>query len=359
MEIVLLVGIGVLILIVVVLAVFLIQIQKKLEKGSGSESFILLQNQMNELSRTLDSKLTESSQTMNDSVKHQFTQSQKLVRDFTEDLKNITKEITEVKETNKQVFTITDSLRNLEKVLQNQKQRGSLGEAGLELILSNVLPPDAFELQYSFANGEIVDAAIKTKDGVICVDAKFSLDNYNRVIAEEDPVQREVLEKEFKNDLKKRIDETAKYIRPKDGTLPFALMYIPAEGIYYDLLINQVGALKVNTRNLIEYAYKDKGVIIVSPTTFVAYLQTILQGFRAFKIEESAKQIEKRVDDLRRHLLAYGAHHTKLGNSLSTVVNHYNQSDKSFRMIDKDILRISGEGLDHELLGVEKPLEDE
>jgi len=339
--------------------VLLIALLRRVGKPKASEeegtAFSLLQNQMNELMRTLD----ESTSSMNKSVTLQFTESQKLIRDFTADLKNITREITEVKETNKQVFTITDSLRNLEKVLKNQKQRGSLGEAGLELILSNVLPPDAYELQYPFNNGEIVDAVIKTKEGVICIDAKFSLDNYNRAVAEEDEARRDALEKEFKNDLKKRIDETAKYIRPKDGTLPFALMYIPAEGIYYDLLVNQVGALKVNTRNLIEYAYRDKGVIIVSPTTLVAYLQTILQGFRAFKIEESAKLIEKRVEDLRRHLLAYGEHHTKLGNSLGTVVNHFNQSDKSFRMIDKDLIRISGEGLEHELLEVEKPADDE
>jgi DNA recombination protein RmuC len=166
-------------------------------------AFSLLQNQLNELTRTLDSKMTQSSQSMNESVKHQFTESQKLVRDFTVDLQNITREITEVKETNKQVFTITESLRNLEKVLKNQKQRGSLGEAGLELILGNILSPDEYELQHLFKNGEIVDAVIKTKEGIICIDAKFSLDNYNRVIAEEDELRREALEKEFKNDLKK------------------------------------------------------------------------------------------------------------------------------------------------------------
>ncbi|MEX0933301.1 MAG: DNA recombination protein RmuC [Candidatus Paceibacterota bacterium] len=342
--------------------ILLVVVMRKLGQPKQDEdkgAFSLLQNQLNELTRTLDSKMAESSRSMNESVKHQFSESQKLVRDFTLDLQNITREITEVKETNKQVFTITDSLRNLEKVLKNQKQRGSLGEAGLELILGNILSPDEYELQHLFKNGEIVDAVIKTKEGLICIDAKFSLDNYNRVIAEEDEIRREVLEKEFKNDLKKRIDETSKYIRTEDGTLPFAIMYIPAEGIYYDLLINQVGSLKVNTRSLIEYAYKDKGVIIVSPTTFVAYLQTILMGFRAFKIEESTKQIAKRVDDLRRHLLAYEEHHSKLGNSLGTVVNHFNQSDRSFRMIDKDIMRISGEGLEHQLLEVEKPQEEE
>lgn len=358
METILIIGIFILVLAVAVLAVLLVRIQKKLG-GGNSESLVLLQNQMNELSRTLDTKLSESSQTMNESVKHQFSESQKLVRNFTDDLKNITREITEVKETNKQVFSITETLQNLEKVLKNQKQRGSLGEAGLELILSNVLPPDAYQTQYSFPGGDIVDAVIKTKDGHICVDAKFSLDNYNRLITETDEVRKDNLEKEFVSDLRKRIDETAKYIRPKDGTLPFAIMYIPAEGIYYDLLINQVASRTVNSRSLIEYAYKDKNVIIVSPTTLVAYLQTILQGFRAFKIEESAKKIGERVEDLRRHLLAYEEHHTKLGNTLGTAVNHFNRSNKSFKMIDKDIMRITGEGLNLEALQLSKPEEEE
>ena len=170
--------------------------------------------------------------------------------------------------------------------MKHQKQRGNLGEAALELILSNILPPNAYKLQHQFKNGETVDAVILTKDGMIPVDAKFSLDNYNRIINETDETRKEELEKDFRNDLKKRIDETAKYVRPEEGTLPFAFMFIPAEGIYYDLLINEVGAVKVNTRSLIDYASNEKRVIIVSPTTFSAYLQSVLYGFRAFKIEE-------------------------------------------------------------------------
>lgn len=326
---------------------------KRADQGSpDSDSLLLIQNQISELSTLLGDKLDGSRKEMTESVKNQFAESQKLIQ-------SITREITEVKETNKQVHSITEELQELQKVLKNQKQRGNLGEAGLKLILDNVLPPDAYTMQYRFSDGEIVDAAIKTKDGIIPVDAKFSLDNYTRIIHEDDQEQREVLEREFKNDLKHRIDETAKYIRPGENTLPFALMYIPAEGIYYDLLVNQIGTLKTNTRNLIDYAFKDKNVIIVSPTTFMAYLHTILQGFHAFRIEESAKLIERRVGELRRHLLAYEEHHDKLGNSLGTVVNHFNKTDKEFKKIDKDILRIGGEGIDRDTLDVPKPDQDE
>ncbi len=325
---------------------------EKPENKGDDKSFLLLQNQMNELNKTLDSKIGESSKLMSESVKTQLGESSKLIKDITE-------KMTEIKETNKQVFGMTEQLQNLEKVLKNQKQRGNLGEAGLDLILNNILPPTAYQMQYSFKDGDIVDAVIHTKDGIIPVDAKFSLDNYNRVVNEDDEDKKLVLEKEFTNDLKKRIDETAKYIKTKEGTLPFAIMYIPAEAIYYDLLVNEVGSIKVNTKSLIEYAYRDRKVIIVSPTTFVAYLSTILQGFKAFRVEESAKEIIKNVEKLQGHIKAYDVYHTKLGTSLATTVNHFNTSRKELGKIDKDVYRITGDSVEIDSLLIEKPEKEE
>jgi DNA recombination protein RmuC len=340
--------------VVILNAVFLwfifknIKNSQKNNNGQDDKSMLLLQSQMNELNKTLDLKMGESTKLMSESVKTQFGESQKLIRD-------ITGQMTEIKETNKQVFGMTEQLQNLEKVLNNQKQRGNLGEKGLDLILGNILPPTAYQMQYSFKDGDIVDAIIHTKDGLIPVDAKFSLDNYNRVINEENETKKVELEKDFKNDLKKRIDETSKYIKPKEGTLPFAIMYIPAEAIYYDLLVNEVGTVKANTKNLIEYAYKERKVIIVSPTTFVAYLNTILQGFRAFKIEKDAVEILKNVEKLQGHIRAYDVYNTKLGASLSTTVNHYNTSRKELKKVDKDILHITGKSNDLDPLLIEKP----
>jgi DNA recombination protein RmuC len=189
------------------------------------------------------------------------------------------------------------------------------------------------------------------------VDAKFSLDNYRRLVDETDDVRRAELEKEFTSDLKKRIDETAKYVRTSDGTLPFAFMYIPAEGIYYDLLVNDVeGAVKVNARSLIDYAYKDKNVIIVSPTTFAAYLQSVLYGFRAFQIEERAKDIQKNVEMLSRHVGAFQEYYRKVGNSLSTTVNHFNAGYKELGKIDKDVFKITGDTADIEVAQLDKPV---
>lgn len=317
------------------------------EQSSGG--LTMLQQQIESLTRTVDAKLGESSKDMRESVQSQMSESRKLIAD-------ITREMTEVKEGNKQVFTVAEQLQSLEKVLKNQKQRGNLGEAGLELILSNVLPPTAYKLQYGFKSGEAVDAVVITKDGFIPVDAKFSLDNYNRVTDAKTDDEREVAQNEFKKDLKKRIDETAKYIRPDEGTLPFAFMYIPAEGIYYDLLVNDnnVG-LGVNARSLIDYAYKDKNVIIVSPTTFSAYLQSVLYGFRAFQVEERSKEIIKNVEELGRHIASYEQYMTKLGTTLGTVVGHYNTAHKELKKVDKDVRRIAGESPGIEPLTLDKP----
>lgn len=352
---------SVLFLAVVIAAIYFLlkKFIPKTEERKDDQSMMLLQSQINDIAKMLDTKLTHSREEMQSTfsrsreemqaaVRTQFSESQKLIKDITE-------QIAQVQESNKQVFTIADQLQNLEKVLKNQKQRGNLGEASLELVMSNILPPTAYKLQYEFANKEKVDAAIVTKEGIIPVDAKFSLDNYSRIIAETDEAKKEELEKEFKNDLKKRIDETAKYIRPNEGTLPFAFMYIPAEGIYYDLLINEVGAVKVNTRSLIDYAYKEKNVIIVSPTTFAAYLQSVLYGFRAFKIEEGAKEIRKRVEDLGKHIASYDMYMQKLGTTLGTSVNHYNAAYKELGKIDKDILKISGEAAGIEPMTLDKP----
>ncbi len=256
-------------------------------------------------------------------------------------IKDVTERLTRLDETNRQVIGFTEQLRQLQDILKNPKQRGVLGEYFLETVLKNVLPPSNYQLQYAFKNGEKVDAAIFVGDKIIPIDAKFSLENYNRISVERDPAEKERLEKLFKQDLKNRIDETAKYIRPEEKTMDFAFMFIPAEAIYYDLLVNQVGAVKLNTRDLIEYAFKDKHVIIVSPTSFFAYLQTVLQGLRALQIEESAMEIRKNVEQLARHLLSYETHFSKLGNQLTTTVRTYTAASNEFNKIDKDLFKIT------------------
>ncbi len=315
------------------------------KKDDGSLNLLL--NQINELSRTMDQKLGESQKEINQSMRFQSTETSRIIADITE-------KITRLDETNKQVVSFADQLKNLQDILKNPKQRGVLGEYYLETLLKNVMPPGSYEMQYGFSDGTIVDAVVFVKDKIIPIDSKFSLENYNRIVETNDKSERERLEKIFVNDLKNRITETAKYIQPEQGTMDFAFMFIPHEAIYYDLLINKIGAIAEDTENLIQRAASKYRVIIVSPTSFLAYLQTVLQGLKAMQIEESAKDIVKRVGELKNHLKSYEDYHQKMGNALGTVVNHFNKSNHEFRKIDKDVLRITGEGMEIEQISIEK-----
>ncbi len=332
---------------------------QKTSTDTSPDTFKLLLEQLHDLGRrmdqnvsnlhkTVDAKIGESSRMMQQSVTTQLSESQKLIRE-------ITRELTEVKETGKQVVGFADQLQNLQDILKNPKQRGILGEYYLETLLKNVLPPESYQMQYAFSDGTIVDAVVFVKDKIIPVDSKFSLENYNRISETRDATERERLEKNFVNDLKNRIVETSKYIQPKEGTMDFAFMFIPHEAIYYDLLVNTIGAQKEEPENLIQRAAAKYHVIIVSPTSFLAYLQTVLQGLRELHIKESFENVVKNVSELSRHLKSYEEYHGKLGNALATTVNHYNATGKEFKKIDKDILRITGNSLEIETASLEKP----
>ena len=333
-------------------------------KNNSSESALLLKEDLRALSEDItklkdgvqsqiSDRLDKSQATMLGALQKQSSESNKIITE-------ITRNLTELKDSNKRVVDVADELKTLQNVLQNPKQRGGLGEYYLDTVLGNVLPKGIYELQYKFKDGEIVDAVIKLDKGrLIPIDSKFSLENYNRLIEEKDKSQREVIAKQFKLDLKNRIDETSKYIRPSEDTLDYAFMFIPSEAIYYDLLANNVGASGTNARDLIEYAFIDKKVIIVSPTTLLAYLQTVMQGLKSLQIEEQAKDIQKRVGELGKHISAHETYMQKLGNTLSTTVNHYNAAHKSLGHIDKDVIKISDINSGVEPLLIDKPSQDE
>lgn len=305
-------------------------------------------SKITDMSRTVDGKLTESHRQMQDTVRHQTSESFRLLKDVTERL-------VKLDETNKQVVSFTDQLQSLQDILKNPKQRGILGEYYLETLLKNVMPPGSYEMQYKFKDGEIVDAIVRVKEKLIPIDSKFSLENYNRLVEEKNEQEKSRLEKQFVNDLKMRIQETSKYIRPSEGTMDFAFMFIPHEAIYYDLLVNKIGAVTEDTDNLIQRAANKYKVIIVSPTSFLAYLQTVLQGLKSMQIEETAKDIIQRVGELGTHLKKYEEYHNKLGNNLATVVNQYMGASKELKKVDKDILRITGTSVGLDPILIEKP----
>lgn len=359
-------GIYLLIALTIILIVLVLNLLFKLSGSKAKEDTKAnyLQQDLNNLNKNisdlqqnLQEKLSEKlergqAQTSN-TIQQQFNQSAKIIAD-------VQKQLTQLDETNKQVKDVASDLKTLQNVLSNPKQRGVLGEYYLETVLKNVLPPERFTLQYKFKDGETVDAAIfLDKNKILPIDSKFSLENYNRLVElEAGSTERERLEKLFKNDLKLRIDETSKYIRPSEDTMDFAFMFIPSEAIYYDLLVNKVGTGSVNSRDLIEYAFREKKVIIVSPTSFMAYLQTVIQGLRSLEIEEKAKDIQKRVGELGRHLQAYQDYQKRMGNSLKTTVNHYNASEKEFRKLDKDVVKINGGENSYEPDLIEGPTTD-
>lgn len=326
MEIVLLIVIGLLAAAIVFLIYKFAQLEGHL-RDRGQEQ--LLVTQLAQLTDKVDKGLAESRAT----IDRQVMNTQTVIRDVTERL-------TKLDATNQRVQEFAGQLQSLENILRNPKHRGILGEYFLDTLLGQVFQPGQYKMQYTFKSGEIVDAAIFFKDQIIPIDAKFSLEKYNRVSQEQDVARREVLEREFKADVKLRIDETSKYIRPAEGTTDFAFMYVPAEGIYYNLLISKVGAIDVNTKDLIEYAFRKK-VIIVSPVTFFAYLQTVIQGLKAFQLEKSVSEILNRVQTLAGHINVYEDYMKRLGNHLGTTINTYNSAYKEFGKIDKDVYKLT------------------
>jgi DNA recombination protein RmuC len=327
------------------IGLYLILRRKEVETPKDDTGMLLLQQQLQSLERSLDTRMNESSKQMHETVRTQLGESSRLIKEITE-------EITSVKEIGRETGKFAEQLKSLQDILKNPKQRGILGEYYLETVLKNVLPPGMYKMQHGFANGEIVDAVVYVNDKLVPIDSKFSLENYNRLVNCA-PEEKAGFEKAFVNDLKMRIQETAKYIRPEEGTMDFAFMFIPSEGIYYELLTNSVGADE--DESLIQRAAGKYKVIIVSPTSFLAYLQTVLQGLKALQIEKQAEEIQKRVGELGKHLSAYEEYYRKLGTALGTAVSHYNSGYKELGKVDKDVYRIAKEkiGLEVELL--EKP----
>lgn len=326
--------------------------------GALMERLSHLADQNKELRQTLDTKLSETHRT----TQEQFGQATRLIQGISGQsaklITEVTEKLTKLDETNKQVINFSGQLQNLQDILKNPKQRGILGEYYLETVLKNVLPPGSYQMQYAFADKVIVDAVVFVDKRIIPIDSKFSLENYNRILEARDPAEKKKYESALVADLKIRIDETSKYVKPEENTMDFAFMFIPSEAVYYDLLINKVGAVVDDTRNLIHYAGQ-KRVIIVSPTSFLAYLQTVLQGLKNQKISEQAKDIIKQVENLGKHLGTYEQYMKKVGAHLGTTVSMYNNAYKELGKIDKDVLRITGEKIGMEPAVLAGPAEDE
>lgn len=345
------------IICLVLFGLVLWQLTKKPPQTS-SDTALLLQANMNELTKSMNAlqqgvqkQLTEQLGTSNKQMQAQFAASAKIIAD-------VTQKLTELDRTNKSVGDVAAELKTLQNVLQNPKQRGVLGEYYLEQILKNMLPPGTYELQYSMGTGLVVDAVVKLDDKLLPIDSKFSLENYNRLM-DAKTEDRAALERAFKEDLKRRIDETAKYIHPDKGTLDQAFMFIPSEAIYYDLLANKVGMGGVSGRSLMQYAAKDKKVTIVGPSTLSAMLQVVVQSLRSMEIQKDTDKIRKNIEQLSKHLVAHNGYMQKLGASLGTTVGHFNTTYKELGKIDRDIVKIAEVEATVEPLQLDRPSMDD
>lgn len=326
----------------------------RMRDGQNGGSVELIKADVTELNRSImklqesmGDKLERNNASIQTSVQKQLSESAKLVAD-------VTQRLTKLDETNRRVVDVATELKTLQNVLQNPKQRGVIGEYYLEQILKNTLPPGAFSLQYKLGEGLIVDAVIRYEDMLLPLDSKFSLENYNRMI-ESTGDQQAAYEKLFKTDIKGRIDETAKYIKPGKGTLDQALMFIPSETIYYDILTEKVG---INGRNLLQYA-AEKKVTIVGPTTLSAMLQTVAHGLRSIEIHKDTEKIRKNIEQLQKHLISHNTYMQKLGTSLGTTVGHFNTTYKELSKIDRDIVKIAETESVVDPLLLERPVQDE
>ncbi len=334
-------------------------LNNKLKELKNQSAVEMVKSDITELSRGINNlqqvvgdKIERNNISMQSSMQKQLSESAKLVTD-------VTQRLAKLDETNRRVVDVADELKTLQNVLQNPKQRGVFGEYYLESVLDNILPSKNYQMQYKFKDGEIVDAVVFLDRGqILSIDSKFSLENYNRMVGEDKKPEREKLLAKVRADLKNRIDETSKYIRPSENTMDFAFMFIPSESLYYDLLIGDVGTGS-SARDLIEYAFRDKRVIIVSPTSFMAYLQTVLQGLRSLQIEEQAKDIQIRVGKLGQHIGKFDDYMNKLGRSLGQTVGHFNDAHKELGKVDKDVIKIAGTEAGVDPLLLDKPRVDE
>ena len=300
------------------------------------------QDKIDQMNEAVNRKIDHNNARVQDSITRQLSESRQQMQASNKVISEISERLGSITETNKHVVNVADELKTLQAVLQNPKQRGVFGEFYLDNVLGNILPPASYSTQYKFKDGEIVDAVVFLDQGkLLPIDSKFSLENYNRMVSAKDKTERTKYAKKVRDDLKGRIDETAKYIRPNENTMDFAFMFIPSESLYYDLLINKVGVTGASERDLIEYAFRDKHVIITCPTSFMAYLQTILQGLRSLEIEKDTREIQARIAKLGNHINAFDTYMQKLGSSLGTTVNHYNTAYKSLSQIDKDVVKIT------------------
>lgn len=316
------------ILAVAIFIGFLLIYQKitSLQKPTDEkDKYLMLQEALNATTKNLMAQLNEMRRSLDIQSKTVGERLDGAAKAYSD----VKSHLTKLEEANKRIYDVGKDIATLQEILRSPKLRGGLGELSLENLLET-LPKDMYELQYTLKDGKKVDAIIRFKESMVSIDAKFSLENFQKFLNEKDEKEKQKFRKAFVADVKKRIDETSDYIRPDEGTLDFALMYIPAENVYYEVIIkdeDQVG--------LDEYA-RQKHVVPVSPNNLFAYLKTILMGFRGMQIQKDAKMILQSLARLKSDFGRFHEEFDVLGSHLTNARNKYDQSEKVLvRISDK------------------------
>lgn len=272
----------------------------------------------------LDQRLSQSLQSVQSNVNQSLTATTETIGKIGEQLGGLSQSAERILEVGKQVSSLQD-------VLQPPKLRGGFGELLLEQLLTQILPASDFTTQYRFKNGEVVDVVIHTPEGLVPIDAKFPLESFRRLLEAPSEEERVRQRRAFMRDVRARIEEVAKYIRPEENTLDFALMYVPAENVYYEIL---VGA---EDESLMTFAL-DRRVNLVSPNTFHAFLQALVRGLNGLRVEQNAKEMLARMGQIEREFEKFRQEFDVLGTHVGRAKNKYDDVD---RLADRLSSRLS------------------
>ena len=337
MALILTIVVGVLVLVVIGLLVWLIiSNSANAEKMAGQRaSTSLLQQQLEALKTSQDDTKDKLQKSMLDGQ----TNISRNMQAGQEVLDRLNKQIGELQGTNKQMMQIGTEVRRLQNILSSPKLRGQMGEWSLENLLANILPKDSYKLQHTFRDGKTVDALIKLTDFSVPVDAKFPLPGFEKVVKTEDEAEKTRLRRQFLKDVNNHVDKIASdYIRPAEGTLDFAIMYIPAENIYYETIIKYLG----ETQDVLQYCF-DKKVIPVSPNLLYAYLMTVAMGLHGLQIEKQAAEIRQNLKKLNASFAEFISNWDVLGTHLRNAYSKYEDGQKRLDRFGMQLDQIQGE----------------